>query len=198
MNRYKTREGYIYAISWDIPGIECPIKIGVTTGIDLRLEQHVCSSPFPLVVHAVWLCEPGDIRQQEQGIHAQLERHRMRGEWFLREPTLQFLEANSDRFENYKKFLRRERQRGALQPQDLEKGIAARELLNSARETGELQKLKQELQEIPEPPKPPAREVRKLQKMQKAQKQHELLQESMAGRYTKKRREIRLLKRQTP
>lgn len=68
---------------------ESPVKVGFTRhGVECRLHQLQTGCWLELVVLGFL---PGTTQEDERRAHSHLAEHRIRGEWFEREPTLAFL-----------------------------------------------------------------------------------------------------------
>jgi hypothetical protein len=77
--------GVVYFITCDHP--DFPIKIGFATDLIPRIAAVQTSLPYQVkILHTT----PGN-RLMERDIGRQFEKHRIRGEWFSREPVLAYL-----------------------------------------------------------------------------------------------------------
>lgn len=92
--------GMIYAISWDIPGIDTPIKFGSAIGLSKRLLSYTTYSPYRIILHVAWPTKNRwNPRIEEFELHRQLAAHRLKNEWFHRSPeVLSLIEAKKERW----------------------------------------------------------------------------------------------------
>lgn len=70
-----SKNGYIYFVQGELGG---PIKIGFTTNFDRRITILQNAYPDKLVLLAIM---PGT-KETEEAIHIELQKYRLRGEWF--------------------------------------------------------------------------------------------------------------------
>lgn len=81
-------ETFVYVMARkNADGLSGPCKVGITSGLDGRLEQIRTASPFDVKL-AAWFSFPtrSTAREVEHAFHAVKKELRLHGEWFDVEP----------------------------------------------------------------------------------------------------------------
>lgn len=84
--RFLSRRGVVYFIEAEATDL---VKVGFTTGLPKRMADLRTALPIALRL----IAEVKGTRAKEFEIHRDLAPHRIRGEWFSKAPTIEYLGA---------------------------------------------------------------------------------------------------------